>query len=167
MAADSKIGWCARKKGGLTLVEPSSNICKGYLLKAEGDLAEMVESRQWEWKISASYHAMYHSLYALLARIGVKCEIHSCTLEFARVFLGEHFTREEIEFLEHSRKAREDLQYYVDRQVMDEFSEKMLYGAPRFHVKCKTAAISLTDAKVNELRKRFTSVLPRQPDINR
>jgi len=33
-----------------------------------------------EWTISTSYYAKYFAIYALLSRIGIKCEIHDCTI---------------------------------------------------------------------------------------
>ena len=49
-----------------------------------------------DWKISTAYYTIYFSLYALLMKIGVKCEIHSCTIEFARQLLKEQISKEEV-----------------------------------------------------------------------
>ena len=70
-------------------------------------------------------------------KLGVKCEIHSCTIEFAKRFLKEYFEEIELEFAEESLKARINSQYYVDRVVPDEQCDKMIRKAPEFLVKCK------------------------------
>ena len=74
-------------------------------------------------------------------KLGVKCEIHSCTIEFAKRFLKEYFEETELDFTEDSLKARIDSQYYIDRTVPDEQYNKMIQKAPAFLVKCKSVII--------------------------
>lgn len=80
-----KIQWCIQQKRGIELIEPSENLAKAYLQKAEKALASMKANKgNTEWEISSGYYAMYFSVYAILMRLGVKSEIHSCTIEFAK-----------------------------------------------------------------------------------
>lgn len=88
-------------------------------------------------------------------KLGVKCEIHSCTIEFAKKFLKEYFEETELDFIEDSLKARIDSQYYVNRTVLDEQHNKMIKKAPEFLVKCKSIIIKLNEKKVNEIRNEF------------
>ena len=88
-------------------------------------------------------------------KLGVKCEIHSCTIEFAKRFLDEYFEENELDFAEDSLKARVDSQYYIDRTVPDEQYNKMIQKAPEFLVKCKSVIIKLNEKKVNEIRDKF------------
>ncbi len=87
--------------------------------------------------------------------IGIKCEIHSCTIEFAKRFLKEFFSEEEFKSTEESLKARIDSQYYVDRTVPDEQYHKMVKNTPEFLVKCKSILIKLNEKKVNSIRDEF------------
>ena len=112
-----------------------------------------------DWKISTAYYTLYFSLYSVLTKIGIKCEIHSCTIEFAKRFLGEFFSEEELDFTEDSLKARIDSQYYVDRTVPDEQYSKMIKKTPEFLVKCKSIVIKLNEKKINEIKKEFQKVL--------
>ena len=150
-----KIKWCAGKKDGLSLIEPNSNLAEAYIKKSEEALESMRVNIIKDWKISTAYYTLYFSLYAVLTKIGIKCEIHSCTIEFAKRFLGEFFSEEELDFTEDSLKARIDSQYYVDRTVPDEQYNKMLKKAPEFLVKCKSILIKLNEKKTNEIRKEF------------
>ena len=154
-----KIKWCAGKKEGLSLIEPNSNLAEAYLKKAEEALESMRVNVIKDWKISTAYYTIYFSLYSVLIKIGIKCEIHSCTLEFAKRFLGEFFSEEELDFTEDSLKARIDSQYYVDRTVPDEQYSKMIKKAPEFLVKCKSILIKLNEKKTNEIRKEFQKAL--------
>lgn len=68
-----------------------------------------------EWAVSASYYAKYFAVYALLSKIGVKCEIHDCTIAlFGHLFSTvelHHLVRE----LRQSKEDRVDVQYYSTR----------------------------------------------------
>ena len=133
-----KIKWCAGKKEGLSLIEPNSNLAEAYIKKAEEALESMRVNVIKDWKISTAYYTLYFSLYSVLTKIGIKCEIHSCTIAFAKRFLREFFSEEDLDFTEDSLKARIDSQYYIDRTVPDEQYNKMVKNAPEFLVKCKS-----------------------------
>ena len=108
-----KMKWCVRRKGGLSLIEPNSNIAEAYIKKGEEALESMRVNIIKYWRILTAYYTLYFSLYSILTKIGVKCEIHSCTIEFAKRFLKDYFTEEELEFIEDSLKARIDSKYYL------------------------------------------------------
>ena len=150
-----KIKWCAGKKEGLSLVEPNSDLASAYIKKAEEALESIRVNIIKDWKISTAYYTIYFSLYAVLMKLGVKCEIHSCTIEFAKRFLKDFFETNELDFTENSLKARIDSQYYIDRTVPDKQYDKMIQKAPKFLVKCKSVIIKLNEKKVNEIRDKF------------
>ncbi|MDP3699018.1 MAG: HEPN domain-containing protein [Nanoarchaeota archaeon] len=150
-----KIKWCAGKKGGLSLIEPNSDLANAYIKKAEEALESMRVNIIKDWKISTAYYTIYFSLYAILMKIGIKCEIHSCTIEFTKRFLKDYFQEPELNFMEESLKARVDSQYYIDRTVPDEQYRQMIKRAPEFLVKCKSVIIKLNEKKINEIRDKF------------
>jgi len=150
-----KIKWCAGKKEGLSLVESNLDLANAYIKKAEEALESMRVNIIKDWKISTAYYTIYFSLYAVLMKLGVKCEIHSCTIEFAKRFLNGFFEKSELNLTEDSLKARVDSQYYIDRTVPDEQYNKMIQKAPEFLVKCKSVIIKLNEKKVNEIRDKF------------
>jgi len=63
-----------------------------------------------EWKISAGYYSLYFSLYAVLMKIGIRSENHTCTGEVMKVLLADYFTAEECDLMEKARKARVETQ---------------------------------------------------------
>ena len=150
-----KIIWCIKKKEGLSLIEPNSNLAEAYIKKAEEALASMRVNVIKDWKISTAYYTVYFSLYSILTKIGIKCQIHSCTIAFVKRFLSDYFTKGDLEFVEESLKARIDSQYYVDRTVPDEQYSKMVSKAPEFLINCKSVLIKLNEKIINEIRNRF------------
>ena len=150
---DSKqIKWCCKKKNGISLVEPSKNLSLAFIEKAERSLEEMNNAKYIESKLNFAYYAMYEAVYAVLQRIGVKSEIHTCTLEFMKVFLSEHFTPEECKFIEKSHDARNDATYYVNRKVKDQMANDMLKRASSYLIKCKSILDKITENKIKSVR---------------
>jgi len=150
-----KLRWCVGKKDGLRLTESNANLAEAYTKKAEEALESMRVNIIRDWKISTAYYATYFSLYALLMKIGIRCEIHSCTIEFVKQFLEEYFSAEDIAFMEDALQARINSQYYVDRAVPDAQYHKMVRETPEFLVKCKSVLPKLTERKISEIRKSF------------
>lgn len=151
----NKIGWCFDKKDGLRIIEPNPNLSEAYIKKAEESLESIEVNFVKEWKISTAYYTIYFSLYSLLTKLGIKCEIHSCTLEFVREFLGDYFLEEDLEFFKDALKARVDSQYYIDKTVPDEQYQKMLKKAPEILVKCKDVLLKLNEDKIKEIRQEI------------
>src|SRR6056297_2086346 len=108
--------WCMKQSGGLELISPNQNLCDEYFKKAENALDALKKLEgNIEWQVSSAYYAMYFSLYALFMKIGVKSEIHKCTLTFMKKIT--YFSNEDIFLLEKASKSRVDLQYYTDRHI--------------------------------------------------
>jgi len=103
-----QIKWCLNQKKGIELVEPNDNLREAYLIKADEALETLRTSKIKDWQLITAYYAIYHSLYSLLMKIGVKCEIHSCTIEFAKRFLKKYFSAEDFELIDKAFSARID-----------------------------------------------------------
>ncbi len=98
-----KIKWYLKIKKSLELIDPSEDLAKVYMKKAEDFLRASISLRgNRDWEISSCYYTMYFSLYAILMKIGVKCEVHLCTINFMKIFLMEYFDVEDVDLI---RKA--------------------------------------------------------------
>lgn len=144
--------WCFAKKNGISLIEPNSNLANGHIEMAEEAMREMQKTDSRRWKIIESYYAIYEAFYAVLTRIGIKCEIHDGTIGIVQVFLNNQFSKEEGDFFEKAFQARKDVQYYVNREVKDEFYREMLDNTPKLIAKAKRILSTLTDKEINEIR---------------
>lgn len=151
-----KIKWCLNQKKGIELVEPNDNLREAYLIKADEALETLRTSKIKDWQLTTAYYAIYHSLYSLLMKIGVKCEIHSCTIEFAKRFLKKYFSAEDFEFIDKAFSARIDSQYYVNREVPDENYNLIIKKTPAFLVKCKNIVLEQED--ISEIREQLASL---------
>ena len=92
-------------------------------------------------------------------KIGIKCEIHTCTIECIESFLKEIFNKENIELIKLSQEARVKTQYYSDKTLAKEECTWIMKGTPDFVVRCKEILLELTDEKIQRIRKEIEKVL--------
>jgi len=147
-----RLSWCAGIKNGIMLVEPNDNLAAAYLKKAEDAMDAMHSVASSDWKISAGYYSLYFSLYAVLMKIGIRSENHTCTIEVMQHLLNGYFTPDECDMLEKARKARVETQYYVASNVTGTFSGALLKQVPRFLVKCRSITDGLDEKQIQRLR---------------
>lgn len=152
------IKWCLKQKNGIEIVEPNTNMSDSYLKMAEESiriLAKMEESAIWT--ATTSYYIYYYSLYALMLKIGVKCEIHSCSIAFMKELLGEFYTVDDIRHFEDAFNARKDLQYYADRPVDKKIVNESKRYCKIFFIKTKDITTKITEKQIQQIRKSLTT----------
>ena len=149
--------WCCGQKDGIKLIETNDNLAKSYLKMAEDSLGTMNRERKYNlaFAISACYYSMYYSLYAVCMRFGVKCEIHSCTIEFMKKALIEYYSKEDIKIIKKAFDARNIAQYYVDKIVLKEDSDYIMEKAPLWRNKSKEILAKINEKDVKEIREKI------------
>ena len=134
----ASIEWCLKQKRGIELIEPNDNMSDSYFGMAEESIKILVKLQESAiWTATASYYIFYYSLYALMLKIGVKCEIHSCSIEFMKEFLKDFYNDGDLQNFENAFTARIDLQYYSDRPVGRENIEQSKKYCKIFFIKTK------------------------------
>ena len=150
------IEWCMKQKNGLELIEPNENMSKSYISMAEESihiLKGVEKSRIWT--AATTYYIFYYALYALMLRIGVKCEIHSCSLEFMRKYLSQFYNEQDIKMMNKAFQARIDLQYYANRPVDDSTINEAKSYCKEFYVKTKDNLAKITEKDILNIRKKL------------
>lgn len=150
------IRWCLRSDKGLRLMEPSSAMSDSYLKMAEESIAVLqgIEKSRI-WTATATYYIFYYSLYSLMLRMGVKCEIHSCSLEFMKRHLAGIYDGTDIEMVEKAFSARIDLQYYADRPVDNKIIDETKAYCKDFFIKTKDVLAKITEEQISQIRERL------------
>ncbi|MEK6929018.1 MAG: hypothetical protein AABW65_03655 [Nanoarchaeota archaeon] len=153
--------WCCKNENGLKLDAPNENLTQGYLTLAENALGTMNRERNYnrQFAISACYYSMYYALYSVLMKIGIKCEIHSCTLEFMKNLLKDAYTLEEIRAIKKAFDCRETAQYYVDRIVSKEDEIYIMAQAPLFITKSKEILNELNEKDIQQTREELQKII--------
>ncbi len=147
------ISWCLKQKGGLKLVESNKNMATSYIKMAEESVSVLEKIKDSKiWLATTTYYVFYYSLYALMLRIGVKCEIHSCSIEFMKKYLEKFYSKKDIEMFENAFSARIDLQYYSNRPVNSKIIEDNGKYCVDFYVKTKDILIGISEEEINNIR---------------
>jgi uncharacterized protein (UPF0332 family) len=146
------LSWCIGVKNGVTLVEPSVNLSRVYVVKAEEALDAMESVRPRNWKFSTGYYALYFALYSVMMRVGIRSEIHTCSIEVMRSVLSSYFNAKDVSMVERAQKARVEAQYYSSHEIPDPFLEELCRFCPRFVVHCKRIGEQLTESDILSLR---------------
>lgn len=142
--------WC--KKQGLKLIEPNDNLAEEYFRNAEETLrmASITKSSGSNmWLATQKYYAEYLAAYSLLMKIGIKSEIHSCTIDVIRLLekekiVGFSFSK----MLEADKELRIDNQYYLkNRPVI--FDSKRLSEAL---LSVRAILDKITDEQIQKIR---------------
>ncbi len=116
----NKLDWCKNQKKGFELVTPNENLYISYLAEADYNIMQMIKV-DGKLKVVLGYYACYSALYALLMRVGIKCEIHDCTLALgSSIDVLSKFDG----FLQDLKTKRIDVQYYLKEKKIDELGVK-------------------------------------------
>jgi uncharacterized protein (UPF0332 family) len=148
------LNWCFGQKDGIKVVEPNSNLAKSYIKMAEDALGTMNREAKHNlvFAISASYYSMYYSLYSIMRHLGIKCEIHSCSIRFMEEFLAEFYLPEDMNLIKKAFKLRNTVQYYADRIVDKKDVDFILEKSSDFVAVSREILGKINEAKINEIR---------------
>jgi uncharacterized protein (UPF0332 family) len=145
------IDWC--KKQGMKLIEPNDNLSEEYYKSAEETLRVtnlIKNSGSNMWLATQKYYTEYLAAYSLLMKIGIKSEIHSCTIEIVQLLEKEKIIDFEFgKFLEEDKELRIDNQYYLKNKPVDFDSKKL----SDILLKIRNILDNITDTDIKRIRK--------------
>lgn len=154
----NKISWCKKQDKGIKLVKPSDNLSKEYYQNAEESLRvlrSIKETRSNIWLATTKYYIEYFGVYSVLMKIGVKCEIHDCTIALVWFLEKEGVIKPGIaRILEKDKGLRIDNQYYLKNKPVDIDFERL----SGFMISMRKSLDKLDKDMINKLRakiKRF------------
>ncbi len=157
------IKWCLKQKNGIELIAPNENMANSYLSMAQDSiqsLSKVKESRIWS--ATMAYYIFYYSLYSFMLRIGIKCEIHSCSLEFMKTYLGEFYNPKDVEMINKAFLARIDLQYYADRPIDESITIEINSYCKDFFIKTKDNLAKISEENIAEIRDKLRKKMKNQ-----
>ncbi|VVB61550.1 Uncharacterised protein [uncultured archaeon] len=154
--------WCADKDKGIKLVAPSENLVRAYLEKSRTAIKSMelnANAGITEWAVSASYYARYFSVYAVMSKIGVKCEIHDCTIVLFAYLFGDSIPHHFIKEFKQSKDDRVDLQYYPKEVKIN--PEHLISQTKTFVLQIEEILDGLNSEKIEALRNKVKEAILR------
>src|SRR3989344_12746 len=107
MSLNKMILWCLKQKTGIRKEEPNDQLCKSYLKEANDALVSMnvnIKAGLKKWAIITAYYARYNAIYALLKKVGIKSEIHDCSIALMRYLFLDILDKKFLDDLEESKR---------------------------------------------------------------
>ena len=147
----SKIEWCCLMKNGIRITDKNERVGKEYLESADVDLLEMKKS-SLKWKNIQAYYACYNSFYAVLLKVGIKCEIHDCSLELIDFF--KELDEEDRKLIKRLKILRTNVQYYLKKP--EQIDDKIIAG---FVLKCRNIFNSLDFDEIEGIRNKISGII--------
>lgn len=154
MKTKDSMSWCLRQRQGLMLTQPSYNLCKAYLAKAENAISSMnanVKANIFDWAAVTAYYSRYLATYALLMKCGIKSEIHDCTIKALNLL---DFPKELIQELEQSKRRRIDVQYYL-KKIPQEEAVKDSQTAKKFLLSMEQLIEEIDEPTITKARQKI------------
>lgn len=145
------LNWCKNQKAGIKLVSPNSNLAKEYLKNAEETFVILkdIDGKSNMWLSTMKYYFEYFCAYAILMKIGIKCEIHDCTISLCDILEEkEIISKTFCDALKNDKSLRIENQYYLKNKKVD-----MNYDLlSRFLLETKDVVANLNDSKIKQIR---------------
>jgi uncharacterized protein (UPF0332 family) len=112
-----------------------------------------------DWIAATAYYARYFALYALLMKIGIKSEIHDCTINLAGLLSKKGIIPQQLaEDIAQAKQTRIDTQYYVETEQNPAAIKRNVEAARKFVLETEKAIENLTDEQINSLRLQIRSL---------
>lgn len=109
--------------------------------------------------VSAGYYTCYYSLYSILQKIGVKSEIHSCSIELMKILLEGFYSKEDIELIESAFSVRNTLQYYVNKSINKKEVSNLFKNAYGFFVKSREIFSKINEEDILKIRNEIKELM--------
>jgi uncharacterized protein (UPF0332 family) len=153
-----KISWCKRKEKGIKLVEPSENLSEEYYKNAEESLRvlrSIKETKSNMWLATTKYYIEYFAAYSILMKLGIKCEIHDCTIEIVDFLEKENILNQgTTEILSKDKELRIDNQYYLKNKNVKIDFEKL----SNFLIMIKSTLFQLDEVTIQKIRSKIEAI---------
>jgi len=150
-----KISWCKKQSKGIRLIEPNENLSKAYYENAEESLRvlrSINETKSNMWLATTKYYIEYFAVYSILMKIGIKCEIHDCTIELIRFLENQEIIEKGVsEILEKDKELRIDNQYYLKNKPVDIDFEKL----SNFLLSVRESLAKLDGGMIDEIKREI------------
>jgi uncharacterized protein (UPF0332 family) len=159
-SAKTYLKWCLAQKKGIRIVKESENLQNAYLKKSKEALRSMqINAKEGigEWVIATGYYAKYFAIYALLSRLGIKCEIHDCTIAMFGFLFANDLPRQLMDDLRQAKDDRIEAQYYTT--VMPTNSQEVIAKTTDFVLKIEEIIDGLNSQKITDIQKNIKTLL--------
>jgi len=144
--------WCliqggkGKKHKGIRKIEPDADKAEAQIEKALSDLETMkylYDGKKTDWAASAAFYSMYHSLLAILYKLGYESRNQECTINAVEYFIKNKILNIDWDYInmvrrlerekgEDAKSTREEMQYGEKTSLEDERCRILMANARKF-----------------------------------
>src|SRR3989344_2042935 len=152
-----KLDWCLAKENRMKKIKPNDQLSDEHINKAKHNLRAAdynIKGGFSDWGVSQSYYAMYHSLLAVLFKIGYESKNHECTINAVEYLIDDgkiDLDLKDIAFIrtteqmtsKDAKSLREEFQYGTETTVNKKLLKELLENAKKVVEKIEIALSDL------------------------
>jgi len=150
-----------KQRKGIRIIEPNPNLTEQYLRKAISALNTMnaaLQIRETDWILATAYYARYFALYALLMKLGIKSEIHDCSIAIARLLAkNKILTQNLVTDIAQAKQTKIDTQYYITKEITQREIRKNVESTRKFVLEIQKSIENITIEQINSIRSKLRS----------
>ncbi len=157
MADYEKMRWCKAKRNGIELIEPNDNLSKEYIDNAEETLLilKAIKGKSNMWIATTKYYFEYFTVYSVLMKLGIKSEIHECTISLCGFLENEGvFKKGVFARLTKDKVLRIKNQYYLKNIPVDADYDELF----EFLLEIKDTLEKMTYEKICSIRSKVKEI---------
>jgi len=127
----TKLDWCLAKETRMKKIQSNEKLAKDHIEKAKHNLRAAdynIRGGFSDWSVSQAYYAMYHSLLAILFKMGYESKNHECTINTIEYLIEQgkiELDKKDIAFIrttermtsKDAKALREQFQYGTETSV--------------------------------------------------
>ena len=112
-----------------------------------------LQIKETDWTATTAYYVRYFALYALLMKIGIKSEIHDCTINVAKLLFKNLILNPNlVNDITKAKQTRIDTQYYVEKEPNQTEIKNNVEAARKFVLEIEQTIENITPEQINSIR---------------
>ena len=153
----TELKWCKNQKNGIKLITTNDNLSQEYMQTSEETLEVLrsIKNKSKVWLATTKYYCEYFAIYSLLMKLGIKSEIHECTIALCEFLENEKILPEGYtNIISDDKQLRIDNQYYLKNRDVNINYQQLV----NFVLKIKDINNKITDEEINKIRKIISKI---------
>ena len=140
-----KLDWCLAKETRMKKIKPNNRIADEHINKAKHNLRAAdynIKGGFSDWGVSQAYYSMYHSLLAVLFKLGYESKNHECTINTVEYLIDRKMINldlRDVAFIrtteqmtsKDAKSLREEFQYGTETTVNEKLLKELLKNAKK------------------------------------
>lgn len=137
---EEKLNWCLAKDTRMKKINPNEKLSKEHINKAKHNLKAAdynIKGGFSDWGVAQAYYAVYHSLLAILFKIGFESKNHECTINAVEYLIEKgriNLDLKDIAFVRTTgqmtakdvKSLREEFQYGTETNVNEKLLKELV-----------------------------------------